>query len=282
MFFVSDTLLDQILADDIPYGDATSRLLGIENERGVIRCRPKSDMTIAGVALADRLFRRVGLETTRFCEEGDVVSAGTVILEARGTAGAIHAVYKTAQNILEYASGIATRTHQMLLEAQAGNPRCRVAVTRKHFPGTKTLSLYAAMAGGAVAHRMGLSESVLVFDQHRVFLPDFEQRLATAKKSDPERKIAVEVSDAGEGLAYAAAGADIIQCEKFPLEAFVEFVASVKREFPHLIVSAAGGVNASNARAYARAGADFLVTTWPYFGKPADIKMQILAAEKNA
>ena len=239
MFFVSDALLDQILTDDIPYGDATTALLGIEKVPGIVRCRPKAETTIAGVALAERLFTRVGLQTTCFHEEGDTVDAGTVILEGRGPAGAIHAVYKTAQNILEYASGIATRTHQMVQEAKAGNAACRVAVTRKHFPGTKTLSLYAAMAGGAVVHRMGLSESVLVFDQHRVF----------------------------------------IQCEKFSTEALSEFVSQAKRKFPQLIISAAGGLNAANARAYAQTGVDFLVTTWPYFGKPADVKMQILAED---
>lgn len=279
MFFVSDALLDQILTDDIPYGDATTALFGIEKIPGIVRCRPKAETTIAGVALAERLFARVGLQTTLFHEEGDTVAAGTVILEGRGPAGAIHAVYKTAQNILEYASGIATRTHQMVEEARAGNPLCRVAVTRKHFPGTKTLSLYAAMSGGAVVHRMGLSESVLVFDQHRVFIPDFEKRLIEAKKADPERKIAVEAADIREGLALAAAGADIIQCEKFSVEALSEFVSQAKREFPPLIISAAGGINAANARAYAQTGVDFLVTTWPYFGKPADVKMQILAED---
>ena len=92
MFFVSDALLDQILADDIPYGDATTALLGIEKVPGIVRCRPKAETTIAGVTLAERLFARVGLQTIRFHEEGDTVAAGTVILEGRGSAGAIHAV----------------------------------------------------------------------------------------------------------------------------------------------------------------------------------------------
>ena len=126
---------------------------------------------------------------------------------------------------------------------------------------------------------MGLSESVLVFDQHRVFIADFEKRLTEVKKADPERKIAVEAADIHEGLSFAAAGADIIQCEKFSVETLTEFVTQAKREFPQLIISAAGGVNAANARAYAQTGVDFLVTTWPYFGKPADVKMQILAED---
>lgn len=135
------------------------------------------------------------------------------------------------------------------------------------------------MSGGAVVHRMGLSGSVLVFDQHRVFIPDFEKRLTEAKRADPERKIAVEAADIREGLAFAAAGADIIQCEKFSVETLTKFVTQAKQEFPQLIISAAGGINAANARAYAQTGVDFLVTTWPYFGKPADVKMQILAED---
>lgn len=128
MFFVSDALLDQILTDDIPYGDATTALLGIEKVPGIVRCRPKAETTIAGVALAERLFTRVGLQTTCFHEEGDTVDAGTVILEGRGPAGAIHAVYKTAQNILEYASGIATRTHQM--RTRSKSRKCRLSRRR--------------------------------------------------------------------------------------------------------------------------------------------------------
>ena len=80
MFFVSDALLDQILTDDIPYGDATTALFGIEKIPGIVRCRPKAETTIAGVALAERLFARLGLQTTLFHEEGDTVAAGTVIL----------------------------------------------------------------------------------------------------------------------------------------------------------------------------------------------------------
>ena len=108
---------------------------------------------------------------------------------------------------------------------------------------------------------------------------DFEKRLTEAKRADPERKIAVEAADIREGLAFAAAGADIIQCEKFSVETLTKFVTQAKQEFPQLIISAAGGINAANARAYAQTGVDFLVTTWPYFGKPADVKMQILAED---
>ncbi len=275
MFYVTDAFLENVLTDDIPYGDLTTSLLGIENTRGSITCAPKADTVVAGVTLAARLFQKAGLACEVLCSEGQAVSAQTPVLIARGSAGAIHAVYKTAQTVMEYASGIATRTRSMVNEAHAANPACRIAVTRKHFPGTKTLSLFAALAGGAQVHRTGLSESVLVFDQHRVFVPNFETKLEALKSADPERKIAVEATGPEEGMRYAAHGADIIQCEKFAPDVLAGFIKNVKATHPFVLVSAAGGINASNAREYSATGADFLVTTWPYFGKPTDIKMTI-------
>ena len=195
-----------------------------------------------------------------------------------GRADRIHAVYKVAQNVMEYASGIATRTRAMVEAAQAANPDCRVVTTRKHFPGTKRLSLLAVEAGGGLVHRTGLSESILIFDQHRVFSPDFAERLKTLRRLDPERKVAVEVADVEEGVRAADLGADILQCDKMSPEDVGSLVARAKASHSGLIVSAAGGVNAGNAADYARTGADFLVTSWPYFGRPHDVKMRMSAS----
>jgi molybdenum transport protein len=275
MFFISDHELEEILSEDIPYGDETVDLMGIGDAAGRITCHPKADGVVSGVSLAARIFRMVGLTVQELARDGERIAAGTTILKASGSAGAIHATYKTAQTVMEYCSGISGRARAMVDAAASANPRCRVALTRKHFPGAKKLSLYAGLAGGATIHRMGLSESILIFDQHRVFADDFPALLARMKAVSPERKIAVEAATADEGLAFVRAGADIIQCERFSPEALAEFIGKARGENPAVLVSAAGGVNAETAAAYAAAGADFLVTTWPYFGKPFDIKMVI-------
>lgn len=285
MHFISDALLEEILEEDIPYGDLTSELLGIEDAPGLLVCHAKSDVVLCGAEPAARLLERVGLAVNLTAQDGTRVAMGVPFLTARGSAGRIHAVVKTAQNLMEYCSGIATRTADMVDAARrgsiaAGAPSiCRVVTTRKHFPGTKTLSLYAARKGGAQIHRTGLSESVLVFDQHRVFCPNFLERLSQMHSLDPERKIAVEVDSLEEAVSYAKAGADILQVERLTPEAFAATVRAVKAIAPTALLSATGGVRGDNAEAYARAGADFLVTTWPYFGKPADIKMKISAAK---
>lgn len=279
MFFVSDAFLESILLEDIPYGDVTTSLLGIENAAGEIVCFPKADGYVSGVTLAERLFRMTGLAAERLAEDGAFVTAGTPILKAHGKAGSIHAVYKTAQNIMEYCSGITGRARGMVEAAQSVTPSCQVVTTRKHFPGTKTLSLYAAQAGGALVHRTGLSESILIFDQHRVFTEKGAlEDLTALRRQDPERKLAVEAGSPIEAMAYVKAGADILQCERFTPEELAAFIKEAKALRPEVLVSAAGGVKLENAAAYAAAGADFLVTTWPYFGRPFDIKMKISAA----
>ena len=276
MYFIADAFLEEILKEDIPYGDLTVDLLEIEDKPGRILCWPKAETVICGADLAARLFKKVGLEVEQCARDGQRLAPKTVFLKAFGSAGRIHAVYKTAQNIMEYCSGIATRTADMIAAAQAVNPKCRVVTTRKHFPGTKVLSLYAVQTAAATEHRTGLSESVLVFDQHRTFCgDDFLQTLAQMRERDPERKIAVEAASFDEALAFAKAGADIIQCEKFSVELFARTASALKEVRPQVLVSAAGGLRADNAADYARAGADFLVTTWPYFGRPYDIKRSI-------
>ncbi|MCF0254071.1 MAG: ModD protein [Duodenibacillus sp.] len=277
MFFISDSQIDAILREDIPWSDATTEALGIEDAPGRIACYPKVDGVVAGVAVAARLFERVGLDVSEAGRDGDFVKAGHRVLVASGSAGRIHAVYKTAQNVMEYASGIAGRCRAMVEAARSANPRAQVAVTRKHFPGAKAISLSAALAGGAIVHRAGLSESILVFDQHRVFCDDVARRIAEARAREPEKKVAVEAATVAEAVDFARWGADIVQCERFGCEELAEAARRCKAVNPAVVINAAGGVNASNARDIAAAGADVLVTSWPYFGRPFDIKMQISA-----
>ena len=162
----------------------------------------------------------------------------------------------------------------MLEAARAENPGIHVAVTRKHFPGAKALSLKAALAGGASLHRLGLSDSILAFDQHRVFTDDFTALIPRMAEAFPEKKIEAEADSPEEAMSYLRAGADMVQCERFAPEALSAFVKEAKSAFPKAVIAAAGGINADNAGEYAAAGVDILVTSWVYFGKPEDIKMK--------
>lgn len=273
MIRISQAYVDSLLEGDWQLHDLTTEGMGIENQTGRVTAKPKTAGVVAGLEIAVRLFEAVGLKPKVLARDGDEVGAGEPILIAEGPAGALHAVYKEAQCVLEYATGIARRTRAMTDAARAVSPAVTVACTRKHFPGTKVLSAAGVLAGGGILHRVGVSDSILVFDQHRVLTDDPESAVRRLIAREPERKVAVEVDSPEEGLRWARLGVHIIQCERFAPDVLKAFVREVKAQCPGVVVNAAGGVNGENAAAYAETGADVLVTSWPYFGRPADVKM---------
>lgn len=89
----------------------------------------------------------------------------------------------------------------------------------------------------------------------------------------PEHKISAEVDSLEQAMLVAEAGIDIVQCEKFACELLAETVGSLRAVRDDIVILAAGGINGDNAAQFAATGVDVLVTSWPYFGKPADIKV---------
>ena len=132
----------------------------------------------------------------------------------------------------------------------------------------------AVLCAGASPHRLSLSETLLLFPEHRAFQGK-ETPAATAarlRRQWPERALVVEVASEDEAATWATAGADIVQLEKLPPEA----VDRIHRRIPGTRIAAAGGINASNAETYARAGAAILVTSAPYFAAPRDVAVTLI------
>lgn len=273
----TDAQVDALLAEDVPSGDLTTSLLGISDVPGGMRFSMRADAVVCGVELAAELITRAGAEVRCHVASGARVEAGGHLLSAQGPAGALHKGWKVAQTLVEYLSGIATATAAIVEAARAVDPHVAVVTTRKTLPGSKALMLAAIRAGGAQAHRLGLSETLLVFPEHRAFLDDPVTALAALRRAAPEKKVVVEVADPETAALVLEAAPDILQCEKMTPEVLAEVVAQVKRRGLHTLVAAAGGVNATNAAAYARAGAALLVTSAPYWAKPSDVKVVIEA-----
>ncbi len=270
MMVLSDPALDALLAQDVPYGDLTTDSLGIAAAPARIRFAARGAMVLAGTEEAARLVEKAGGAVRTVRPSGSAVEAGAVFLEGEGTAGALHRAWKVAQTLVEYASGIATRAHRIVAAA----PGVTVACTRKNFPGAKDLSVKAALAGGAVMHRLGLSETLLVFPEHRAFLSGPPAAwIAELRRRAPEKRIVVEAASVEEAVALARAGAEVVQLEKLPPEAARAVVEATRGLDPAPLIAAAGGVDEGNAAAYAAAGCGLLVTSAPFFGRPADVKV---------
>lgn len=268
MLALCDAALIRLLDDDVPCGDLTTASLHIGAARARLDFRARQSMTLCAVEEAARLFVLAGAAATTLRSSGEVVAAGEPVLEVQGSVAALHLAWKTAQVLVEWASGIATTTSAIVAAAR-GLP---VACTRKNVPGTKTLSAKAVRAGGATMHRLGLSETLLVFAEHRIFLAESPAAtVARMKHAEPEKKLVVEVADVDEALCWGQAGADVLQLEKFPPEQVAACRRALDAAGLRMLLAAAGGINAGNANAYAAAGADLLVTSAPYTAPPRDV-----------
>lgn len=242
---------------------------------GVLTMRARGPMTVCGTEEAARMFALLGAETDLVAPTGARVAANETLVIARGRAEVLHSGWKVAQTLAEWASGVATAATALVDAARAVAPGIIVACTRKPVPGTRPLSLRAIVAGGAQIHRTGLSDSVLLFPEHLAFggADALADQIARLRSTCPERRVVVEVDTQADALRAAEAGADVLQLEKFAPEA-VAATAAALGPWPGCL-AAAGGINAGNAAAYAATGAHVLVTSAPYYAKPADVAVTI-------
>lgn len=275
-----DHLLDQFVSDDVPLLDLTTHVLGIGTSAGIMTFAARDTMVVACCEEAARMISRCGADVELKAFSGERLEKGDLILRAKGAASALLRAWKMSQNLIEISAGIATATNAIVLAGRSENPGVAITCTRKNVPGTKLISVKAILAGGAMPHRLGLSETILIFAEHRTFLAGISEKetIAKVRRDAAEKKIVVEVATLFEAMAWANAGADVIQAEKFPVEEIAALRSAVEGLTLRPLIAAAGGVNAGNAASYAKAGADILVTSSPYWAKPLDVAVHIKAA----
>jgi molybdenum transport protein len=276
--FISIEEIDRFIKEDVPYIDLTTWSLGIHDKKGSVSYFTREESVVCGTEEVRMIFERLNIKTEQFTPSGANVKPGDELISGAGRGCDIFMAWKAGQNILEHCSGIATKTRQMVKLVKESNPHVTILTTRKGFPGTKALSVKAVMAGGAVPHRLGLSETVLIFKQHIDYIGGFDallSRIPALKKECCEKKILVETNDYNEAKKLCEAGVDGIQFDKIPAADLKGIVEKLKKEFPQAVLLAAGGINEKNAAEYAQANIDGIVTTSLYTAKPVDIGVKI-------
>ncbi len=272
---LSDSALQELIQEDAPYGDMTTMGLGLGDAPGRVVMAARQPMTVCGTEEAARLFELYGASATVIAPSGTHVLAGAELLSAHGRASTLLLVWKVAQTLMEYASSISSEVARIVTELRAAGHAQPLACTRKSFPGTRALSVKAVLQGGGVMHRMGLSETMLLFPEHRVFLDvSTDDMVGRLRKYQPEKRLVVEVGSLEEALAMATSGADVLQLERFTPEAVRQCKMTLHTSRLHPTLAVAGGVNAANAVAYADAGADILVSSAPYHAPPRDVEVR--------
>ena len=269
-------MIDRWIEEDVPGVDLTSHLLQMSSYQAQITFSTRTPTFVSGVDEAAAVLAKLGVRIEIARPEGSRLEPGEKIFSGCGDGRAIHAGWRVALNLMEYASGIAGRTAQLVEQARKGGD-VLVCGTRKAFPGGRRLSQKALFAGGGVPHRMGLGETVLIFPHHYnlIGFERFLEELPALKRRAREKKIGVEADTPQQALLFAEHGADIIQLDKCSPAEVAQAVEMLREKRQDIVIGAAGGVNADNALDYALTGVDMLVTSWMYFGKPADIAAAI-------
>lgn len=281
MIFLADADIDRLILEDVQQGDLTTRALGLNYQRGEMRFSIRHKGVVSGISVAMRIIQRFGLTVESVIDDGAVAADGRLLLVARGRVDALHQAWKVSQNVIEWCSGVAQATMSMLNTARSVNPDIQIACTRKSVPGTRSLATIAVLDGGGIIHRCGTAETILLFANHRRFFPspfDWAAQISVLRRAAPEKMIIVEADTPEEAELAMATHPDIVQLDKFTPEQVKHCLDYAAQHDYRCHFSAAGGIGLHNAAQYAATGVVLLVTSAPYYAKPADVKVTLSPA----
>ena len=253
-------LIEIALMEDASMGDLTSEAIIPEDQlsRATFLC--KADGVMAGLDIAGLVFRLVDSSITLdpAVKDGAKVERGMVLGSLHGATRGILLGERTALNILQRMSGIASLTRRFV-DAVAGTG-ARITDTRKTVPGLRALDKRAVVAGGGVNHRFGLDDMVLIKDNHIAaaggITPAVERCTAYLKEHHIAAAIEVETTNLDQVReALACQGIARIMLDNFRLNDMEEAVRLINRAVE---TEASGGVTLETVRAIAETGVDFI------------------------
>ncbi len=262
---ILDPLLSRWLAEDIGRGDrATQGLLGAEIGVGQAEWVIKDEGTIAGLPLAQRLFQLLSpvVSFSAIACDGQQCGFGEVVARCHGPLDALLMGERVALNLTMHLSGIATETRRYV-DRIADLPT-RLVDTRKTTPGLRILEKYATQVGGAIAHRMGLDDAVMLKDNHIAIAGSIEAAIARVRDRVPyPLRIEVEAETLDQVEAALAGGADIVMLDNMSVETMSEAVPLIRSRDKHVKIEASGNITLETIRAVAETGVDYISTSAP-------------------
>jgi len=247
-------IVARALAEDFgTLGDLTSIATIPEDATASATIVARRYGVLAGASAATEVFRQVDatLGLRWHVTDGDVLEEGATVATVQGNLRSILAAERTALNLLQHASGVATLTRQYV---QAAEGRVKIRDTRKTLPGLRAIEKAAVRAGGGFNHRECLSDAVLIKDNHLAFL-DLTAAVDRSKVRWPGRTVEVECDTLAQVLEAVAAGADVILLDNMEPDVVREAVAVVDGVVP---LEVSGGVTFETIRDYAATGAEFV------------------------
>ncbi len=272
--FYIDELIKKAITEDINYIDVSSAYLFGDDDRTEAYFVSKADGVLCGIEVALRVFSLLDntLEYKLYKHDGDEIKEGDLIAEFSGKTLKLLEGERTALNLLQHMSGVASMTNAAVKAIEGTGST--IADTRKTLPGLRAIQKYAVTCGGGHNHRYNLSDAAMLKDNHIDAGGGITKTVqALRKKIGHTVKIEVETRNLEEVKEAVAAGADIIMLDNMNLETMQEAVKIIDGK---ALTEASGNVTLDNIRTVANAGVDIIsMGAITHSVKAFDISMRI-------
>lgn len=266
-------LIHAALHEDLDYvGDLTCQCLVDAGAQLRGRIVSKASGVVCGVPLFAQVLRHLHgqVVVSEIASDGQLVEAGDEVIRFHGSAAAILMAERSALNLMQSLSGVATATRRYA--DQVAGTRCQVFDTRKTAPGQRLLQKYAVACGGGANHRIGLFDQVLIKENHIALMKDEGHGGPAAavnrcrQRLGPQATIEVEITDLAQLEGVIAAGADLVLCDNMGPDLLAQAVA-IRDGLgcaPHapapgvriVALEASGGITLDSLRAVAESGVE--------------------------
>lgn len=276
-----DLLLSLAIEEDAGRGDVTTEATVDADAKGEAVIFGREDFVLSGSRPFGRVFQLVdpNTEIVSYFHDGDAIRAEAPVFVVRGKLRALLTAERTALNLLQRLSGIATLANRMA--GEIAGTSCRLLDTRKTTPLWRSQEKDAVRHGGGFNHRFGLSDGILIKDNHVAAAGGVAAAVARARKVAPHTlKIEVEVENIQELQQAIDARADIVLLDNFTLEMMKDAVALNNGR---VLLEASGGVTLETAGAIARTGVDFISCgALTHSARAIDISMELSSRPSEA
>jgi nicotinate-nucleotide pyrophosphorylase (carboxylating) len=246
--FVKTTLAEDVGRGDLyalvePAIDASAKIIA------------KSDGVVAGQKYIDVLATLEKFKITWLKKDSDSFVKGEVIATISGDSHTLLRIERTLLNMLLHASSIATLTRKYVEIIEPYG--VKLLDTRKTRAQLRVFEKYATRTGGAVNHRMGLDDSLMIKDTHLKTIKDLKSYIQKARKQIPfTAKIEIEAETFDIASTAMSCGADIVMCDNMTPAEIKEIVSFRNEEYPHILLEASGNISLETIESYAKSGVD--------------------------
>src|SRR5437868_2016615 len=247
------------LREDLGRGDITTQSVLMRNARAKGRFVAGEKMVVAGLEAAEEVFITLDpqQQIEAFAADGEEVEAGKVIARTSGFADVLLAGERTALNLLQHLSGIATITRKFVGAIEGTN--AKIADTRKTTPGLRMLEKYAVLLGGGVNHRYGLDDGICIKANHAAIAGGLRVAVRSARERIGHvHKIAAEVASKNDISEAIESGTNILVIEGSSAADVKDLIDDARKLSSAITVELSGLITLENVRAYAEAGADLI------------------------